>query len=53
MVLQRDDREEVIALRTAGVYLLVPRGTWHTARTGKPSTLLFITRGEGTLHKPH
>ena len=52
MVLQRDDREEVIALRDAGTYMLVPRGTWHTARTGTPSTLLFITRGAGTLHKP-
>lgn len=52
MVLQRDGGEEVIALRSAGAYLLVPRDTWHTARTNTPSTMLFITRGEGTRHKP-
>ncbi len=52
VVLQRDDHEDVIALQEAGAFALVPRGTWHTARTGTPSTLLFITRGEGTLHKP-
>lgn len=52
MVLQRGDREEVIALCNTAAYVLVPRGTWHTARTATPSTMLFITSGEGTLHKP-
>lgn len=31
--------------------LLVPRGTWHTAKMFAPSRLLFVTRGAGTQHR--
>ncbi len=34
-----------------GSFVLVPKGTWHTARTGVESRLLFITAGEGTMHR--
>jgi oxalate decarboxylase/phosphoglucose isomerase-like protein (cupin superfamily) len=41
-----------IALSKAGTYILVPKGTWHTARTQEPCRMLFITAGEGTRHRP-
>ncbi len=50
-VLERSGREERIELAAAGAYVLVPRGTWHTAKTSTPSRMLFITAGEGTQHR--
>lgn len=35
-----------------GQYVVVPRDTWHTARTDVATTMLFITAGEGTLVRP-
>jgi len=32
--------------------VVVPRGMWHTAKVSAPSRMLFITRGEGTQHRP-
>jgi mannose-6-phosphate isomerase-like protein (cupin superfamily) len=32
--------------------LLVPRGTWHTAKVLAPSRVLFVTSGAGTQHRP-
>ena len=52
MVLEIDRREQVIELAAAGDYVLVPKGTWHTARTKEPCTMFFITPGEGTEHRP-
>lgn len=37
---------------TSGRVLIVPKGVWHTAKVHKPSTLLAITAGQGTQHKP-
>jgi mannose-6-phosphate isomerase-like protein (cupin superfamily) len=51
-VLDRDGREELVELAASGDYVFVPRGTWHTARIGTPSRMLFITAGEGTRHRP-
>ena len=31
---------------------VVPRGVWHTARVFAPSRMFFVTRGEGTQHRP-
>lgn len=31
---------------------LVPRCVWHTAKVFAPSRMLFVTRGEGTQHRP-
>ena len=31
---------------------IVPRNVWHTAKVFAPSRMLFITRGEGTEHRP-
>jgi mannose-6-phosphate isomerase-like protein (cupin superfamily) len=52
MVLEIDARERRIELNDATGYVIVPRGTWHTARTRQPCRMLFITAGEGTLHRP-
>lgn len=42
----------VVPLREPGSFLVVPRGTWHTARVLEPSRALFVTAGEGTQHRP-
>jgi mannose-6-phosphate isomerase-like protein (cupin superfamily) len=52
MVLDRGGVEEVIRLREPGSYVVVPKGTWHTARTSVPTQMLFVTPGEGTETKP-
>lgn len=51
MVLELDGRERLVELNDSGAYVLVPRGTWHTARTGHACRMLFITAGEGTQHR--
>lgn len=52
MVLDRGGREEGVRLSEPGSCVLVPKGTWHTARMlAKPCTLLFITPGEGTENR--
>ena len=35
-----------------GTYCIVPRGTWHTAKIQIPSTIIFMTSGAGTQHRP-
>jgi mannose-6-phosphate isomerase-like protein (cupin superfamily) len=52
MVLDRNGVEEPIRLREPGSFAIVPRGTWHTARTSVPTKMLFVTPGEGTENKP-
>lgn len=32
--------------------LPVPKGTWHTANPLEPTTMVFITAGEGTQVRP-
>ncbi len=32
--------------------VLVPQGVWHTAEVTAPSRMLFVTRGQGTEHRP-
>ncbi|MET0279656.1 MAG: cupin domain-containing protein [Steroidobacteraceae bacterium] len=46
-----DGARSEVELTTAGSYVLVPRGTWHTARIAAPTSMLFITAGEGTQHR--
>lgn len=51
IVLEREGGHESIELKETGSYVIVPRGTWHTARPHGPASMLFITAGEGTLHR--
>jgi mannose-6-phosphate isomerase-like protein (cupin superfamily) len=51
-VLEQDSAAREVELGSQGAFVLVPRGTWHTARVRAPSRLLFITAGEGTRGRP-
>jgi len=50
LVLATDAGEEVTRISTPGEYIIVPMGTWHTARPHAPTSMLFLTPGEGTLN---
>lgn len=52
LVLALEGGEEVVAMSKPGQLLIVPRGTWHTANVAQRATVLFITPGEGTEHRP-
>jgi mannose-6-phosphate isomerase-like protein (cupin superfamily) len=47
-VLWVDGRERIVRVDRPGCYVVVPRGTWHTARPRRPTVMLFVTPGEGT-----
>lgn len=51
-VLQQPNGEELVLLDQPGDFVVVPKNTWHTARTAIKTKLLFVTPGEGTQHKP-
>jgi oxalate decarboxylase/phosphoglucose isomerase-like protein (cupin superfamily) len=52
LLLEAPDGERAVRLLEPGDYVLVPANTWHTARTEVPTTMLFLTPGAGTEHKP-
>jgi mannose-6-phosphate isomerase-like protein (cupin superfamily) len=52
VVLEESGREHAVELTRPGAYVLVPMGAWHTARTSVPTTMLFLTPGVGTEHRP-
>ena len=49
-VLWVDSEEKVVSINEPGSYVIVPRGTWHTARPHEPTDMLFFTPGECTLN---
>jgi mannose-6-phosphate isomerase-like protein (cupin superfamily) len=51
LVLETESGEEAVTLREPGTYVVVRKGTWHTARTSTPTRMLFITPGEGTANR--
>ena len=42
--------ERKVRLSEPGSYVIVPQGTWHTARPHERSAMLFVTAGEDTRH---
>ena len=50
-VVEDGGRERTVSLRGRAA-LVVPRGVWHTARVLAPSEAIFVTRGDGTEHRP-
>jgi len=52
LVLERSRGNQSVTLSRQGEFAVVPQNTWHTVKMNTPSTLLFITPGEGTLSKP-
>ena len=52
LILERDGEESAVRLNDPGAYVLIPRGTWHTATVHRSGRVLFVTPGEGTAHRP-
>jgi mannose-6-phosphate isomerase-like protein (cupin superfamily) len=40
-----------VSLTQPGEFVVVPKGTWHTARVSGPTQMLFVTPGEGTQNR--
>lgn len=49
-LLREGGDERKVRVSQPGSYVVVPKGAWHTARPHAPTTLLFVTPGEGTLN---
>lgn len=52
MILDHAGSHRVTSLTQPGSFVVVPKGTWHTARISIATSMLFITPGEGTENKP-
>ena len=52
IVLDESGQELAVQLSSPGSYVLVPRNVWHTTKTSVPTTMLFLTPGAGTEHRP-
>lgn len=50
-VMEIESAPKRITLSGPGSYVIVPKGTWHTAKANGPYSLFFITPGEGTQHR--
>ena len=50
-VLRIAGRDETLRVKEPGRYVVVPKGTWHTARPHLPTTMLFVTPGESTENR--
>lgn len=52
LLLEQSDGVERVRLTEPGQFVSIPRGTWHTVQPEGPCTMLFITPGRDTEHKP-
>jgi mannose-6-phosphate isomerase-like protein (cupin superfamily) len=52
VVLEDSGQERAVQLDVPGSYVLIPQNVWHTAKATVPSTMLFLTPGAGTEHRP-
>lgn len=52
LMLEEAEGVRVVSLTHPGAYVLVARNTWHTARAEVESSLVFLTPGAGTEHRP-
>jgi mannose-6-phosphate isomerase-like protein (cupin superfamily) len=52
MILDQGGSHQVSSLAQPGSFVIVPKGTWHTARISTPTSMLFVTPGQGTENKP-
>jgi mannose-6-phosphate isomerase-like protein (cupin superfamily) len=48
MVFEQGGQPQPIPLAQPGEFVLVPKGTWHTAKISSACRMLFVTAGEGT-----
>ncbi len=51
MILAAAEGEKKIRLNSPGSFVVVPKNTWHTAKIHAPTTMLFVTPGEGTENR--
>jgi mannose-6-phosphate isomerase-like protein (cupin superfamily) len=52
MILDLGGNQQLTTLAQPGSFVIVPKGTWHTARISVPTSMLFVTPGEGTENRP-
>lgn len=52
LVLDENGGFRTVRLNREGTFVVVPRGTWHTATVRTPGSALFLTPGRGTMTKP-
>ena len=52
LVLWQDQQGHALRLSTQSDFVIIPKGVWHTARVHSPTTMLFVTPGEGTKNAP-
>lgn len=52
VVLEEFGKQRSVQLNEPGAYVLVPPNVWHTATTSVQTTMLFLTPGAGTEHRP-
>ncbi|MEM1176498.1 MAG: cupin domain-containing protein [Pseudomonadota bacterium] len=50
LVIRSATGDDSLTLFEQGDYAVVPQNAWHTAKITEPTTMLFITPGEGTEH---
>jgi hypothetical protein len=50
LVLRQGNADRHIQLSEPVGFARVPRDVWHTARISEPTSMLFVTPGEGTLN---
>ena len=48
---ERDGRQNTVVVGP-GEYAINEPGTWHTADVDEPTTVIFVTAGVGTQHRP-
>ena len=51
MILATEDGERSVRLDRPGSFVVVPKNTWHTAKVHAPTTMIFVTPGEGTENR--
>jgi len=47
-----DGEASSLMINQPGDYIFLPRGNWHTVKISQPTSMLFITAGEGTENRP-
>ena len=52
MHLKKDGVESMVRLATPGSFIIVPKGTWHTAKVAEPTAMMFVTPGQDTQNIP-
>ena len=51
MILALPGGDSATRMNEPGSFVIVPKGTWHTAKVFAPTQMLFITPGEGTENR--